>query len=122
MFARNEDRDYLEVHGLSVQLTEALAEYWHRRIRAELTLPNGSNLGAGDPADLAGILKNDYRGCRYAFGYPACPDLEDRAKVVDLLDAGRIGVTLSEEFQLEPEQSTDAVIVHHPDANYFNAK
>ncbi|GID92584.1 methionine synthase [Amorphoplanes digitatis] len=122
MFARNEYRDYLEVHGLSVQLTEALAEYWHRRVRSELTLPNGTTVGTNDPADLAGILKNDYRGCRYAFGYPACPDLEDRAKVVDLLDATRIGVTLSEEFQLEPEQSTDAIIVHHPDANYFNAK
>ncbi|GAB1641149.1 methionine synthase [Krasilnikovia sp. MM14-A1259] len=122
MFARNEYRDYLEVHGLSVQLTEALAEYWHRRVRSELVLPGGGSVGAGDPADLAGILKNAYRGCRYAFGYPACPDLEDRAKVVDLLDAGRIGVTLSEEFQLEPEQSTDAIIVHHPEANYFNAK
>jgi 5-methyltetrahydrofolate--homocysteine methyltransferase len=122
MFARDEYRDYLEVHGLSVQLTEALAEYWHRRVRSELTLPNGATVGANDPADLAGVLKNDYRGCRYAFGYPACPDLEDRAKVVDLLDAGRIGVKLSEEFQLEPEQSTDAIITHHPDANYFNAK
>jgi len=122
MFAADEYRDYLEVHGLSVQLTEALAEYWHRRVRSELILPNGAAVGATDPADLAGILKNDYRGCRYAFGYPACPDLEDRAKVVDLLDATRIGVTLSEEFQLEPEQSTDAIIVHHPDANYFNAK
>jgi 5-methyltetrahydrofolate--homocysteine methyltransferase len=122
MFARDEYRDYLEVHGLSVQLTEALAEYWHRRIRSELVLPDGTPVGATDPTDLAGILKNDYRGCRYAFGYPACPDLEDRAKMVDLLDAGRIGVTLSEEFQLEPEQSTDAIIVHHPDANYFNAK
>ena len=122
MFARNEYRDYLEVHGLSVQLTEALAEYWHRRIRAEWKLPNGTTVGANDPADLAGMLKNDYRGCRYAFGYPACPDLEDRAKTVALLDAGRIGVTLSEEFQLEPEQSTDAIITHHPDANYFNAK
>ncbi|MCA2219374.1 methionine synthase [Jidongwangia harbinensis] len=122
MFARDEYRDYLEVHGLSVQLTEALAEYWHRRVRAELALPNGSTVGSADPGDLAGILKNDYRGCRYAFGYPACPELEDRAKVVDLLDAGRIGVVLSEEFQLEPEQSTDAIIVHHPEANYFNAK
>jgi 5-methyltetrahydrofolate--homocysteine methyltransferase len=122
MFARDEYRDYLEVHGLSVQLTEALAEYWHRRVRSELILPDGSSVGAGDPPDLAGILKNDYRGCRYSFGYPACPDLEDRAKVVDLLGADRIGVTLSEEFQLEPEQSTDAIIVHHPDANYFNAK
>ena len=122
IFARDEYRDYLEVHGLSVQLTEALAEYWHARVRSELTLPDGTSVGTGDPADLTGILKNDYRGCRYAFGYPACPDLEDRATIVDLLNAGRIGVTLSEEFQLEPEQSTDAIIVHHPDANYFNAK
>ncbi|MFY1615161.1 methionine synthase [Micromonospora sp. WMMD736] len=122
LFARNEYRDYLEVHGLSVQLTEALAEYWHRRVRAELTLPDGRPLGHDDPTDLAGILRNDYRGCRYAFGYPACPDLEDRAKIVDLLGAERIGVELSEEFQLMPEQATDAIVVHHPEASYFNAK
>ncbi|MEV0717548.1 methionine synthase [Asanoa sp. NPDC050611] len=122
LFARNEYRDYLEVHGLSVQLTEALAEYWHQRVRAELTLPSGETVAAEDPPTLAGLLRTDYRGCRYAFGYPACPDLEDRAKVVNLLDASRIGVTLSEEFQLTPEQATDALIVHHPEANYFNAK
>ena len=122
MFARNEYRDYLEVHGLSVQLTEALAEYWHKRVRGELVLPGGGTVADSDPADLAGLLRTDYRGCRYAFGYPACPDLEDRAKVVDLLGADRIGVQLSEEFQLVPEQATDAIVVHHPDANYFNAK
>nr|WP_208761085.1 methionine synthase [Micromonospora orduensis] len=122
LFARNEYRDYLEVHGLSVQLTEALAEYWHRRIRAELTLPDGRPLGHDDPTDLAGLLRNDYRGCRYAFGYPACPDLEDRAKIVELLGSERIGVELSEEFQLMPEQATDAIVVHHPEASYFNAK
>ncbi|MFI6783246.1 methionine synthase [Micromonospora sp. NPDC050276] len=122
LFARNEYRDYLEVHGLSVQLTEALAEYWHQRIRNEMTLPDGRPLGHDDPADLAGILRNDYRGCRYAFGYPACPDLEDRAKIMDLLGADRIGVELSEEFQLMPEQATDAIVVHHPEASYFNAK
>ncbi|WP_406075919.1 methionine synthase [Micromonospora sp. NBC_01638] len=122
LFARNEYRDYMEVHGLSVQLTEALAEHWHRRIRAELTLPDGRLLGHDDPTDLAGLLRNDYRGCRYAFGYPACPDLEDRAKIVDLLGAERIGVELSEEFQLMPEQATDAIVVHHPEASYFNAK
>jgi 5-methyltetrahydrofolate--homocysteine methyltransferase len=122
LFARNAYRDYLEVHGLSVQLTEALAEYWHRRIRSELVLPDGRTLADDDPPDLAGLLRTDYRGCRYAFGYPACPDLEDRAKVVDLLGAERIGVQLSEEFQLIPEQSTDAIVVHHPEANYFNAK
>ncbi len=122
LFARNAYRDYLEVHGLSVQLTEALAEYWHQRVRAELVLPGGQSVATADPADLAGLLRTEYRGCRYSFGYPACPDLEDRAKVAELLDAQRIGVTLSEEFQLHPEQSTDALIVHHPEANYFNAK
>ncbi len=122
LFAGNAYRDYLEVHGLSVQLTEALAEYWHRRIRSELTLPDGRALVAQDPADLDGLLRTGYRGCRYAFGYAACPDLEERAKLVDLLGAERIGVRLSEEYQLEPEQSTDALVVHHPEANYFNAK
>lgn len=122
LFARNEYRDYLEVHGLSVQLTEALAEYWHQRVRAELSLPDDRTVATTDPADLAGLLRSDYRGCRYAFGYPACPDLEDRAKLVDLLGAERIGVQLSEEFQLVPEQATDAIVVHHPEAGYFNAK
>ncbi|WP_346775917.1 methionine synthase [Micromonospora sp. HNM0581] len=122
LFARNEYRDYLEVHGLSVQLTEALAEYWHRRVRSELRLPDGRTVADDDPADLAGLLRTDYRGCRYAFGYPACPDLEDRAKIVELLGAGRIGVELSEEFQLMPEQATDAIVVHHPEASYFNAR
>ncbi|HEU0240199.1 MAG TPA: methionine synthase [Micromonosporaceae bacterium] len=122
LFRANAYRDYLEVHGLSVQLTEALAEYWHRRVRRELVLPAGATLADSDPGDLDGLLQTEYRGCRYAFGYPACPELEDRAKVVDLLDAERIGVHLSEEFQLVPEQATDAIIVHHPEASYFNAK
>src|SRR5690606_10411282 len=115
-------RDYFEVHGLSVQLTEALAEHWHRRIRSELVLPDGRTLADDDPPDLAGILATDYRGCRYSFGYPACPDLEDRAKIAALLRPERIGVELTEEFQLVPEQSTDAIVVHHPEASYFNAK
>jgi 5-methyltetrahydrofolate--homocysteine methyltransferase len=122
LFAEHSYRDYLEVHGLSVQLTEALAEYWHKRVREEMVLPDGRRVAADDPADLDGLLRTDYRGCRYAFGYPACPDLEDRAKVVGLLRPDRIGVTLSEEYQLEPEQATDAIIVHHPEASYFNAK
>jgi 5-methyltetrahydrofolate--homocysteine methyltransferase len=122
LFAGHAYRDYLEVHGLSVQLTEALAEFWHQRIRSELRMPDGSTVGSSDPADLSGILANDYRGCRYSFGYPACPDLEDRAKMVALLEPGRIGVELSEEFQLVPEQATDAIVVHHPEASYFNAK
>ncbi|MEJ3750472.1 methionine synthase [Actinomycetes bacterium KLBMP 9797] len=122
LFARNEYRDYLEVHGLSVQLTEALAEYWHQRIRSELALPGGRTVADDDPADLAGILRTEFRGCRYSFGYPACPNLEDRATLVTLLDAERIGVALSEEFQLVPEQATDALVVHHPEAAYFNAR
>jgi 5-methyltetrahydrofolate--homocysteine methyltransferase len=115
LFAKDAYRDYLELHGLSVQLTEALAEYWHGRVRAEL------GLAGFDPPGLEDILKVDYRGCRYSFGYPACPNLEDRAKVVRLLRPERIGVSLSEEFQLAPEQSTDALIAHHPEARYFSA-
>jgi 5-methyltetrahydrofolate--homocysteine methyltransferase len=115
LFAKDAYRDYLELHGLSVQLTEALAEYWHGRVRDEL------GLASFDPPGLDGILKVGYRGCRYSFGYPACPDLDDRAKVVRLLRPERIGVVLSEEFQLVPEQSTDALIAHHPEARYFSA-
>jgi 5-methyltetrahydrofolate--homocysteine methyltransferase len=115
LFAKNAYREYLELHGLSVQLTEALAEYWHSRVRQE------TGLASYDPDDLDGILKVGYRGCRYSFGYPACPNLEDRAKVVRLLRPERIGVALSEEFQLEPEQSTDALITFHPEARYFSA-
>src|SRR5919202_1138493 len=115
LFEKNAYRDYLELHGLSVQLTEALAEYWHARVREDLGLA-----GEDDP-DLAGILRQGYRGSRYSFGYPACPDLEDRAKLVGLLRPERIGVVLSEELQLHPEQSTDALVVHHPEAKYFNA-
>ncbi|MCW2901503.1 MAG: methionine synthase, partial [Streptosporangiaceae bacterium] len=114
LFEKNAYRDYLELHGLSVQLTEALAEYWHSRVRSEI------GFGAQDPDGLEEILKVKYRGCRYSFGYAACPDLEDRAKIVRLLRPERIGVTLSEEFQLVPEQATDALITHHPEANYFN--
>ncbi|MFI5689920.1 methionine synthase [Streptomyces sp. NPDC051636] len=113
LFAADAYRDYLELHGLSVQLTEALAEFWHARVRAELGLADR------DPADLAGMLRTEYQGCRYSLGYPACPDLEDRAKIAGLLRPERIGVTLSEEFQLHPEQSTDALILHHPEAVYF---
>ena len=115
LYAANAYRDYLELHGLSVQLTEGLAEMWHARVREEL------GLAKDDDADLAGILGQGYRGSRYSFGYPACPELEDRSKLVELLDPARIGVELSEELQLHPEQSTDAIVVHHPEAKYFNA-
>jgi len=115
LFERNAYRDYLELHGLSVQLTEALAEYWHRRVREEL------GVGAEDAAELESILKLGYRGARFSLGYGACPNLEDRAKIVGLLRPERIQVSLSEEFQLHPEQSTDAIVLHHPEASYFNA-
>jgi 5-methyltetrahydrofolate--homocysteine methyltransferase len=116
LFERNAYRDYLELHGLSVQLTESLAEYWHKRMRAELGFAGEDPDKTEDYFDLA------YRGARFSFGYGACPDLEDRAKLTDLLQPERIGVKLSEEFQLHPEQSTDALVLHHPEATYFNAK
>jgi 5-methyltetrahydrofolate--homocysteine methyltransferase len=115
LFAANEYREYLELHGLSVQLTEALAEHWHARVRDELGFSNE------DAADIDAILDQGYRGSRYSFGYPACPDLEQQLQLCALLEPERIGVELSEEFQLHPEQSTSAIIVHHPEAKYFNA-
>ncbi|MGZ4558514.1 MAG: methionine synthase, partial [Mycobacteriaceae bacterium] len=121
LFAKNAYRDYLEVHGLGVQLTEALAEYWHRRIRDELVMPDGTPMSAEDPEDIAEYFRVGYRGARYALGYGSCPDLEDRTKIMTLLEPGRIGVELSEELQLHPEQSTDAFVLHHPEAKYFNA-
>ncbi len=116
LFAEDSYREYLELHGLSVQLTEALAEMWHARVRSEL------GFAAEDDADMAHLIaKQGYRGSRYSFGYPACPDIEDQTKLVGLLNPSRIGVELSEGFQLHPEQSTSALIVHHPEAKYFNA-
>ncbi|MFM5905055.1 MAG: vitamin B12 dependent-methionine synthase activation domain-containing protein, partial [Micrococcales bacterium] len=114
LYAANNYRDYLELHGLSVQLTEALAEFWHTRVRDEL------GFSFEDPIELEGHFKLEYRGARYSFGYPACPDLEDRVKLVELLRPESVGVTLSEELQLHPEQSTDAMILHHPEAKYFS--
>jgi len=114
MFAADQYRDYMELNGLAMQLTEALAEYWHSRIRAEL------GFASEEPADLAGMFKLDYRGARFSLGYPACPEMEDRRKVVELLKPERVGVILSEELQLHPEQSTDALVFHHPEAKYFS--
>jgi 5-methyltetrahydrofolate--homocysteine methyltransferase len=115
LFEANNYREYLELHGLSVQLTEALAEHWHARVREEFSVRDK------DAADLQGILDQGYRGSRYSFGYPACPDIEQQVQLCELLEPERIGVQLSEEFQLHPEQSTSAIIVHHPEAKYFNA-
>ncbi|MFF7215327.1 methionine synthase [Streptomyces sp. NPDC008238] len=116
LFAADAYRDYLELHGLSVQLAEALAEYWHARVRSEL------GFAGEDPAAMEDMFALKYRGARFSLGYGACPDLEDRAKIAELLEPERIGVRLSEEFQLHPEQSTDAIVIHHPEAKYFNAR
>jgi 5-methyltetrahydrofolate--homocysteine methyltransferase len=115
LFGADRYRDYVGLHGLSVEMTEALMELWHARMRKEW------GFAEEDGPTLRGLFRQQYRGGRYSFGYPACPDLEDNAKVVDLLDAGRIGVSVSEEAQLEPEQTTLALVCHHPSAKYFVA-
>ena len=113
LFAADRYNDYLRCHGLSVEMTEALAELWHRRIREEWGFADE------DGPTLAGLFRQQYRGSRYSWGYPACPELEEQAKLADLLDLDAIGVSLTEEFQLDPEQSTSAIIVPHPEAKYF---
>ncbi len=115
LFAADRYSDYLHLHGLGVEMAEALAELWHRRIREELGFADE------DGPTLSGLFRQQYRGGRYSWGYPACPDLTDNAKVATLLDASRIGVEVSEGFQLHPEQTTDAIICHHPQAKYFVA-
>jgi 5-methyltetrahydrofolate--homocysteine methyltransferase len=113
LFAADKYQDYLLLHGLSVEMTEALAELWHRRIREEWGFADE------DGPTLTGLFKQQYRGSRYSWGYPACPDLDDQTKVAELLEIDRIGVALTEEFHLVPEQSTSAIIVPHPEAKYF---
>jgi len=114
LFKSDNYTDYLLFHGLSVESAEALAEMWHQRIREEMGI-------AGDDApEMAKLFHQGYQGSRFSFGYPACPNLDDQAKLFELLDPARIGVELTEEFQLDPEQSTSAIIIHHPQAKYFN--
>jgi len=113
LFAADRYQDYLLLHGLGVEMTEALAELWHRRIREEL------GFAGEDGPDLAGLFRQKYRGGRYSWGYPACPDLEDNATVAELLGAERVGVTVAEGFQYHPEQTTSAIVCHHPQAKYF---
>ncbi|AZA11431.1 methionine synthase [Corynebacterium gerontici] len=120
LFAEDNYRDYLEVHGVGVQLTEALAEYWHARIRHDLQLADGTRASDEDAANPERFFNLDYRGARYSFGYGSCPELEDRRTLVALLKPERLGVRLSEELQLHPEQSTDAFVLYHPEAKYFN--
>jgi 5-methyltetrahydrofolate--homocysteine methyltransferase len=114
LFAANDYRRYLYFHGLSVESAEALAELWHKKIREDL------GIAGRDAQEIRRLFSQGYQGARYSFGYPACPNLEDQTKLFTLLDAGRIGVQLTEEFSLDPEQSTNAIIVHHPEARYFN--
>ncbi len=113
-FADNRYQDYLYLHGLSVEMAEALAEYTHKRIRAEL------GFASEEGRDIERLLKQEYRGSRYSFGYPACPNLFDQEKLLALLGAERIGVVMADEGQLHPEQSTSALVCHHPQAKYFN--
>jgi 5-methyltetrahydrofolate--homocysteine methyltransferase len=114
LFSSDNYADYLFFHGLSVEAAEALAELWHKRIREEL------GIAGKDAADIKKLFHQGYQGSRFSFGYPACPNLEDQTKLFELIDPSRIDVELTEEFQLNPEQSTSAIIVHHEEAKYFS--
>lgn len=116
LFQEGNYQDYLYTHGMGVETAEALAEYWHRQIRMELGIDDA------EPDDMRLLFSAKYHGARYSFGYPACPNLEDQAKLFELLEPQDIGIELSTEFMLIPEQSTSAIIVHHPDAKYFNIR
>jgi len=115
LFEADRYLDYVALHGLSVEMTEALMEYWHHRMREEW------GFASEDGPSLTGLFRQKYRGGRYSFGYPACPDLADNATVVELLRGERIGVSMSDESQLDPEQTTLAIVCHHPQAKYFLA-
>jgi 5-methyltetrahydrofolate--homocysteine methyltransferase len=114
LYKANNYKEYLYFHGLGVESAEALAELWHKKIREEL------DIAGKDDTDTKKLFSQHYQGSRYSFGYPACPRLEDQEKLFRLLEPERIGVTLTEEFQLVPEQSTSAIVVHHPEARYFH--
>lgn len=114
LFEANEYQEYLYLHGFSVECAEALAEFWHKRMRQEM------GIGDSDSSIIRELFTQKYRGSRYSFGYPACPDMSDQDKLFALIDPSRIGCTLTENWQIDPEQSTSAIIVHHPEAKYFN--
>ena len=116
LFEKGDFQDYLFTHGMGVETAEALAEYWHKMVRAEL------GIGDQEPEEMKLLFSAKYHGARYSFGYPACPNLEDQAKLFELLQPEDIGVELTEEFMLSPEQSTSAIVVHHPEAKYFNIR
>jgi len=114
LFESNNYADYLYLHGLGVETAEALAEFWHKRMRQEL------GIAGEDSPRTKELFTQKYRGSRYSFGYPACPNMSDQMKLFELLEPARIGCTLTENYQIDPEQSTSAIIVHHPEAKYFN--
>tara|TARA_B100000686_G_C15840858_1_gene502587 strand:- start:35 stop:415 length:381 start_codon:yes stop_codon:yes gene_type:complete len=114
LFERNEYTEYLYVHGMGVECAEALAELWHQRMRQEL------GIATADSPHVSELFQQKYRGSRYSFGYPACPDMSDQTKLFRLLEPERIGCQLTENWQIDPEQSTSAIVVHHPEAKYFN--
>jgi 5-methyltetrahydrofolate--homocysteine methyltransferase len=115
-FKGGDYQQYLYTHGMGVETAEALAEYWHKIVRAELGIDDQ------EPSDMRLLFSAKYHGARYSFGYPACPNLEDQRILMDLLQPEDIGIALTEEFMLEPEQSTSAIVVHHPAAKYFNVR
>jgi len=116
LYDNNQYQDYLYFHGLSVETAEGLAEYWHKIVRREL------GIDKKDSTDTKKLFQQGYQGSRYSFGYPACPNLEDNKYMFELLKPERIGITLTEEWQMVPEQTTNAIIVHHPKARYFFIK
>lgn len=116
LFEKGDFQDYLFTHGMGVETAEALAEYWHKMVRQEMGIADQ------EPEEMKLLFSAKYHGARYSFGYPACPNLEDQAKLFELLEPEDIGVELTEEFMLSPEQSTSAIIVHHPEAKYFNIR
>jgi 5-methyltetrahydrofolate--homocysteine methyltransferase len=116
LYASTNYKDYLYFHGLGVECAEALAELWHKKIREDL------GIAGRDAKEIKRLFSQGYQGSRYSFGYPACPNLEDQVKLFELLDGESIGVRLTEGYSLDPEQSTNAIIVHHPEAKYFNIK
>jgi 5-methyltetrahydrofolate--homocysteine methyltransferase len=113
LFENNEYTEYLYTHGIGVETAEALAELWHKRMRQEL------GIGGADDSEIRRLFSQHYRGSRYSFGYPACPNMEDQAVLFRLLQPERIGCELTENFQIDPEQSVSAIVVHHPGARYF---
>ena len=114
LYEANDYHDYLTLHGFSVEVTDALAEYWHEVMRTEM------GFGSNEPSDMNGYVTQQYQGSRYGFGYPACPDLEAHKVVWELLNPDKIGVSLTENMEMVPEQTTSAIVVHHPQAKYFS--